>query len=235
VPDIPRFDDSDTITWEKTTQGKLKAHAAPTNSVSDTAYGSSWNGVTDIAPSKNAVYDKIESVVAGAGIWTEISRQVLGSDTATVTFSSISGSYKQLILVGTGRDTQSAVAVDIKMRFNNDSSAIYDGNQLVASNGVVFSAAYGAATSGNVGIFPGATSTRSGSRGQFEILIPDYATTTFEKSAVSTLGCIAGTTNQIYVGTLAVNWRSASAITRIDLLASTNFKTGSIFTLYGIA
>lgn len=30
--------------------------------VSDTAYGSSWNGVTDIAPSKNAVYDEIETL-----------------------------------------------------------------------------------------------------------------------------------------------------------------------------
>lgn len=30
------------------------------NSVSDTTYGISWNGVTTIAPSKNAIYDKIE-------------------------------------------------------------------------------------------------------------------------------------------------------------------------------
>jgi len=28
MPDIPRFEDSDTVTWEKTSQGKLKAHAA---------------------------------------------------------------------------------------------------------------------------------------------------------------------------------------------------------------
>ena len=34
------------------------------HSVDDTAYASSWNGVTDIAPSKNAVYDKIQSVVS---------------------------------------------------------------------------------------------------------------------------------------------------------------------------
>jgi hypothetical protein len=30
------------------------------NDISDTAYGSGWNGVTTIAPSKNAVYDKVE-------------------------------------------------------------------------------------------------------------------------------------------------------------------------------
>ena len=33
--------------------------------VNDTAYGSSWNGVTTIAPSKNAVYDKIETLGGG--------------------------------------------------------------------------------------------------------------------------------------------------------------------------
>ena len=32
--------------------------------VSDTAYASSWDGVTSTAPSKNAVYDKIQSVIA---------------------------------------------------------------------------------------------------------------------------------------------------------------------------
>ena len=30
-------------------------------SVSDTAYAASWDGITTIAPSKNAVYDKIEA------------------------------------------------------------------------------------------------------------------------------------------------------------------------------
>lgn len=32
--------------------------------VNNTAYAASWNWVTDVAPSKNAVYDKIEAVVA---------------------------------------------------------------------------------------------------------------------------------------------------------------------------
>ena len=36
--------------------------------VSDAAYGSDWNGDTTTAPSKNAVYDKIETISAGSGI-----------------------------------------------------------------------------------------------------------------------------------------------------------------------
>jgi hypothetical protein len=35
--------------------------------VSDTAYGSGWNGDTTTAPSKNAVYDKLETMNAAAG------------------------------------------------------------------------------------------------------------------------------------------------------------------------
>lgn len=36
--------------------------AAPASQVSDTAYASSWNGVTTTAPSQNAVYDKISAM-----------------------------------------------------------------------------------------------------------------------------------------------------------------------------
>lgn len=36
------------------------------DSVSNAAYGSGWNGVTDAAPSKDAVYDKIEAAAAAA-------------------------------------------------------------------------------------------------------------------------------------------------------------------------
>jgi hypothetical protein len=37
---------------------------AKSAAVSDTVYGVGWDGVTDVAPSKNAVYDKIESLGA---------------------------------------------------------------------------------------------------------------------------------------------------------------------------
>lgn len=40
--------------------------------ISDTAFGASWNGVTDIAPSKNAIYDKIESMIEGPDTSTNL-------------------------------------------------------------------------------------------------------------------------------------------------------------------
>jgi hypothetical protein len=40
--------------------------------VSDAVYGSDWNGDTTTAPSKNAIYDKIETITAGSGITEEL-------------------------------------------------------------------------------------------------------------------------------------------------------------------
>jgi len=45
--------------WYTTCTGTLTA-----SNISDAAYSSSWNWVTTVAPSKNAVYDKIESVIS---------------------------------------------------------------------------------------------------------------------------------------------------------------------------
>jgi len=39
-------------------------------SVSDAVYGAGWNGDTTVAPSKNAVYDKIETIAAGGEVNT---------------------------------------------------------------------------------------------------------------------------------------------------------------------
>ncbi len=170
----------------------------------------------------------------GGGGITQIARTVLGSDTATVTFSSISGSYNHLKLIITARDTVSAVATTPLLQFNSDNGANYDWQIWYGVTGTAATVtALFAQTSGSLGVIPGATSTRASSRGQLEILIPDYATTTFEKSCMATNASTAGA-GVLYNLTSNIQWRNTAAITRIDLLAQTNFKTGSIFTLYGI-
>lgn len=49
-------------------------------SVSDTAYGSGWDGDTTVAPSKNAVYDKIETLGSNSG-WTHSGTNLYPSTT----------------------------------------------------------------------------------------------------------------------------------------------------------
>jgi hypothetical protein len=62
---ITSSDASITVTGNSTTDTLDLVVANPPSSViSDTAYAASWNGVTGVAPSKNAVYDKIEALDA---------------------------------------------------------------------------------------------------------------------------------------------------------------------------
>jgi hypothetical protein len=64
--------------------------------VSDAVYGAGWNGDTTMAPSKNAVYDKMEAVVAGG---LSIASQAAG-DLITATSGSQLG---RLAAVAAGR------------------------------------------------------------------------------------------------------------------------------------
>jgi hypothetical protein len=62
--------------------------AAPltSSSISDTVYGAGWNGVTTIAPSKNAIYDKIETLGTVSSVSVVTANGVSGSvATATTT------------------------------------------------------------------------------------------------------------------------------------------------------
>lgn len=59
---------------------------ATAGAVSDTAYAASWNGVTGIAPSKNAIYDKIsamDTTIAG--------KQATISDLSTIRSNASAG------------------------------------------------------------------------------------------------------------------------------------------------
>lgn len=64
--------------------GNATFQAIPTQ-VNDTAYAASWDGVTTIAPSKNAVYDKIESLNLSSGTYTPTISGETNCSSSTVT------------------------------------------------------------------------------------------------------------------------------------------------------
>ena len=92
-----------TINWSiSTIQWDISALQTTTSGlVSDTAYGSSWDGVTWVAPSKNAVYDKIDSIdtaistiqgdITSLGTWKQ-DTLVSGTNIKTINGESILGS-----------------------------------------------------------------------------------------------------------------------------------------------
>ena len=156
-----------------------------------------------------------------AETYDPISTQTLGSATASVTFSSISGAYTDLVLVCNGKMVSGGDA-DQYMTFNGDSSALYSRTYLYGDGTTVSSSRVTGGTSMN---FPYWQSTNPHTT---VIQIMNYSNTTTYKTAISRNAGTNTTTAEVGL------YRSTSAITSITFTGRVNFNTGSTFTLYGI-
>ncbi len=169
---------------------------------------------------------------AGGG-FTQISSQVLGSAAASVTFSSIPGTYTHLMLNIIARGSQATAFVGVSLQFNADTNAHYDQTEVFASGGTGGAQQNLAQSSIFIGNIPGSTATASNA-GSFSINIPGYAQTTFFKS-INGVGNYNNQASTLQVFADGGQWRDTSAITSIVVAAGAgNFVIGSQFTLYGL-
>jgi hypothetical protein len=162
-----------------------------------------------------------------ATTYEPIATTTLGSAAASVTFSSISGSYTDLVLVCRVIAATNAGGQNLLLQFNSDTGSNYS-----------FTWMYGDGTS--------ATSSRQSNqtsmgRADFYtttrptatiIQIQNYSNSTTYKTALWRNGVTdSGAGTRANVGL----WRSTSAIDSITIKTDTgNFGTDSMFTLYGI-
>jgi hypothetical protein len=150
-----------------------------------------------------------------------ISTNTLGSNTATVTFSSIPQTYTDLVLVVNG--VQSANQY-VAIRFNGDTTSNYSqtrlyGDGTTATSDRQTSVTFGRLSAGN-----------PTNRFLTICSIQNYANATTFKTWLSR-------SNLDLVGAVAGLWRiSPVAITSLSVLTTTvdTFLTGTTFTLYGI-
>lgn len=173
-------------------------------------------------------------VFSGFGL---IQEQLLVGDVASVTFTlPATTPYRHLRLVCYGRVTEATTDNYIYLQFNADTAANYDHQQLTSNQTAPASAVLYAQTKIRLGEFAGATAAAASNAGSFEVLIPHYAGVTFDKHTIASGGGAWGTaTTGIITMHTYGRWRSAAAITSIVLSPSANnFKTGSIFSLYGM-
>jgi hypothetical protein len=171
--------------------------------------------------------------MAAGNTYDAIATQTLSSAAASVTFSSIAGTYTDLVLVTSIR--KSTTGVSAYLRANNDSGTNYSTTYL-----------YGSGTS--------AISTRDTNRTFFDSLgaagssmaagtfalsvnhIMNYANSTTNKTVLARKQYSNTSGTWDYVEASVSLWRSTAAITQLDVLAiSGNFDIGSTFSLYGIA
>lgn len=161
-----------------------------------------------------------------AGVtYTPIATTTLGSDQTTVTFSSISASYTDLVvIVNCGIDN--ALGAGVTMRLNNDSGNNYSTTR-ITGNG---SSAASYREANNSYIFNYNTFVPITTNVIFNL--QNYSNTTTNKTILQRF-------NEPSLGTAACVslWRSTAAINRIDIspeFTTIKFKAGSTFTIYGL-
>jgi len=150
-----------------------------------------------------------------------IATTTLSTATTTVTFSSISGSYTDLVYVIYNKSG----ATNLSLRFNSDTGSNYSSTQFYTDGSGGVAALQQTSTTRALAGVGGADSLITGN-------VMNYSNTTTNKTFI-TRGGGGGT----YIDLTVSSYRSTSAITSISFqqdAASTDFQTGSTFTLYGI-
>jgi hypothetical protein len=152
-----------------------------------------------------------------------IATQTLGSNSASVTFSSIPSTYTDLVLV---IKPINSTPTDLWLTFNTDTSSNYSstwlwGNGSSAGSNRDTSAA-------RIYLLWLATSASDGSA-QYIAQIQNYSNTTTNKTVL-----VRGGRASAAVDAGIGMWRNTAAINQIVLSGTNVYQTGSTFTLYGI-
>ena len=161
--------------------------------------------------------------------YTPIATNTLSSAASTITFSSISGAYTDLVLVINGGTSVNDSWASL--RFNSDSGSNYSITRM-NGNGTT---AYSARSSNQTRIFIGYDAAPN-TAFQFNSIvnIMNYSNATTYKTVLTRDNSPAGTSYPGAAANVGL-WRSTSAITTITLISNTsNFISGSTFSLYGI-
>jgi len=161
--------------------------------------------------------------MAAGSTYTPLATTILGSNAASVTFSSISGAYTDLIMVV--NTITSTASEYMSINLNSDTGSNYSRTRL-SGNGTTASSGRG--SNETVGYIGAETYGTNALKFNTVVHFMNYANTTTYKTYLSRANHIDLATEAI-VGL----WRSTSAITTIKV--NSNFATGSTFTLYGIA
>lgn len=159
-----------------------------------------------------------------------IATTTLSSAQATITFSSISGSYTDLVLVCSARSATSATSDSYLLTFNSDTSSLYSRTRILGNGSTASSAKRTGAPNIDFEGLAGNTSAANTFMNAI-VQLQNYSNTTTNKTVL-----IRGNDANSYVTVAAGLYRSNSAITSITLNTSStaNFSSGSTFTLYGI-
>lgn len=164
--------------------------------------------------------------MAAGNTYTPIATNTLSSAAATVTFSSISGAYTDLVLVIVPANSAGST---VRVQLNGDTGSNYS-NTFLKGNGT--SATSARSTSQTyLTLGDDAAPTRVLGECVWICNIMNYSNATTNKT-VLTRANVASVAVEAVVGL----WRSTAAINQVSVQqgGAVTFSTGSTFTLYGI-
>lgn len=166
--------------------------------------------------------------MAAGSTYTPIATSTLGSATASVTFSSISGAYTDLVIVTNFALTNNDVYAHY-VQVNGDTGSNYSRLLLYGTGSAAGSAQQATVTSLYLGTWN--DNMDATDRAVTTIFFNNYSNATTYKTIMSRYN-VASKETGVAMGT----WRNTAAITSIKLeTGSTTYIAGSTFTLYGIA
>lgn len=159
-----------------------------------------------------------------------IQEQVLGSAAATVTFSSIPGTYKDLVLEIIATTVSGSGGPSPYLQFNNDTATNYSQTSLYGTGSLAVSSRISSNSFGFIGGFSSGWSATD--PGVCVVNIMNYTSTNVYKTYLSRFGVASLETDAI-VGL----WRKTpEAITSIKIsTAASSYNTNSTFRLWGVA
>lgn len=157
--------------------------------------------------------------------YEKIEAKSLGSNTTSVTFSSIPNTYTDLVLIANTRLVSSGSGTNYLVTFNGDSGSNYSITYLTGNGSSASSGRASNQTAMDTAYMPS-----NSALGVIKYSINNYANTTTYKTLLSRSDQ-ADSGVFAYVGL----WRNTAAITSMTIAGgASNILSGSTFTLYGI-
>lgn len=151
----------------------------------------------------------------------------------SITFNSIPSTYKHLQVRAIGRSDYAADNVQIAMRFNGDTTALYSTHIL---SGIGSNPATASGTANTTYVEAGQAVAANGTASAMGVTIIDildYADTNKYKTSRTLSGFDLNGSGQVLLE--SGSWRNTAAITSITLIAGAgNWTTATRFALYGI-
>jgi len=169
--------------------------------------------------------------MAAGNTYTPLATQTLSSTAGTVTFSSIPGTYTDLVFVFNARTVLAQQGVQFFCRMNGDGANNYSWTQISGNGSSTSSDRLSNDAYCRLGIVAGSSAT-SGTFSPNIINFQNYANTAYYKTVLTR----ASLANNDVAASVSL-WRSTSAITSVVFYVGglANWEVGSTFTLYGIA